>query len=317
MDTPIDELLKVPGISRVLVGKLKSIGLEYLEDLVLFNPEELVERAEIADLRKAEFLIKSARKILGRKRRSLTAREYLRLMESREFFTTLVKAIDGLLGGGIRVIDVYEFAGEFGTGKTQLAHQLSVTVQLPPSRGGLGGKTVYIDTEGTFSPERIYDIAEGLGLSDALDNVFVARPVNVLELEDVVIEDLPSLIRRGVRLIVIDSIIALYRAEFKGLEMLAYRQQRINYLIDWLKRYSYRYQLAVVYTNQVLSQPVPWGFAYKVPAGGNIIAHAATHRFLLKKTGSEWVMECLDSPTIPRGKAARFRITKHGLRDVE
>jgi len=113
----------VPEVGRVLVEKLKRVGIEYLEDLVLFNPEELVERAEMADLRKAEFLIRSARRILGKGRKSLTAREYLRLMESREFFTTLVKAIDGLLGGGIRVVNVYEFAGEFGTGKTQLAHR--------------------------------------------------------------------------------------------------------------------------------------------------------------------------------------------------
>ncbi|MEM2217910.1 MAG: hypothetical protein QW731_05975 [Thermofilaceae archaeon] len=194
--------------------------------------------------------------------------------------------------------------------------RLSVTVQLSPERGGLGGKAIYIDTEGTFSPSRIEMIAERFNVEDSLNNLYVLRPFNVDDLEEAVIEELPVFLREGIRLILVDSVIALYRAEFKGREMLAMRQQRINYLLDWLKRYARRYGSIVVITNQVLSQPVPWGVAVKIPAGGNIIAHASTHRFIMRKAGEALLLECLDSPTIARGASTKFQITERGLEDV-
>ncbi|HDD33661.1 MAG TPA: DNA repair and recombination protein RadA, partial [Thermofilaceae archaeon] len=128
---------------------------------------------------------------------------------------------------------------------------------------------------------------------------------------------LPHIIREGARLLIVDSIIALYRAEFKGREMLAARQQRINYLLDWLKRYARRYNMAIAITNQVLTQPVPWGAALKLPAGGNIIAHASTHRFLMRRSGDSWVIECIDSPRIARGASAKFVITDRGVEDIK
>jgi DNA repair protein RadA len=220
------------------------------------------------------------------------------------------------MGGGLSGGEIYEFAGEFGTGKTQLSHQLSVTVQLPRDQGGLGAKAVYIDTETTFSPERIEAMARRFGAEDALDNIYVYRPLNTGELERFVRSELNTLLDQGARLVVVDSIIALYRAQFKGLEWLARRQQAINYLLDWLKRWGRIYGAVVVITNQVLTHPLPSGIALKIPAGGNIIAHASTHRFLLKKAGEAWVMECLDSPRIARGATAEYVIRDDGVWDA-
>lgn len=309
--------LKVVGVGKITLEKVAEV-VEYVEDLALFNPEELAERASI-ELEKAVAIVRVARRaVRGRVgvRRSYSGAEYAKILEGRDSLSTGVRALDELLNGGLRVWDIYEFAGEFGTGKTQLCHQLAVTVQLPPGREGLGGKAVYIDTEGTFSPRRIAAVAQMFGVSSPLDGLYVVRPLNVDDLEEAVIEDLPSLMRDGVRLMIVDSIIALYRAEFKGREMLAARQQRINYLLDWLKRYARRYSATVAITNQVLSQPVPWGAAIKVPAGGNIVAHASTHRLLMRKTGDAWLVEVLDSPTMPRGTSAKFVITERGLKDA-
>lgn len=313
--TPVREL-KVSGVGKLTLEKVEEVA-KYVEDLALFNPEELAERAGI-ELDKAALIVRAARRFV---RSSVGGRvyrgsEYAHILEARETLTTGVKAIDELLGGGLKVWDVYEFAGEFGSGKTQLCHQFSVTVQLPPEKGGLAGKAVYIDTEGTFSPSRIKMIGKRFDVEDPLDNLYVLRPLNVDDLEEAVVEELPALLREGVRLILVDSVIALYRAEFKGREMLAMRQQRINYLLDWLKRYARRYRSVVVITNQVLSQPVPWGIALKIPAGGNIIAHASTHRFFVRKAGEALLLECLDSPTIARGASAKFQITDRGLEDA-
>ena len=314
--TPVREL-KAPGVGKLTLDRVAEV-VECVEDLALFNPEELSERAGI-EPEKAAAIVRAARRLAREKlglKRVYSGAEYARVLEGRDVLTTGVGALDELLGGGLRAWDVYEFAGEFGTGKTQLCHQLAVTVQLPPSRGGLSGKAVYIDTEGTFSPQRVEAMAERFGVERPLDGIYVVRPLNVDELEEAVIEDLPALMRDNVRLIVVDSIIALYRAEFKGREMLAARQQRINYLLDWLKRYARRYGSVVAMTNQVLSQPVPWGVSIKVPAGGNIIAHASTHRLIIRRAGDAWVMEVLDSPILARGSSAKFAVTGRGLEDA-
>uniref|UniRef100_A0A7J3X810 DNA repair and recombination protein RadA n=1 Tax=Thermofilum pendens TaxID=2269 RepID=A0A7J3X810_THEPE len=316
MGRSVDELASVEGVGRVTISRLKSAGISYLEDLVAFNPEELEELAGI-DYERAVKVIRAARQLLGWSARIYKGREYAEALARREALTTGVRALDELLGGGLVVYDIYEFAGEFGSGKTQLCHQLAVTAQLPPARGGLGGDVVYIDTEGTFSPERMERIAQRFDVEDPLSRVYVARPINVDEMEEVVVRNLAPLLREGVRLVVVDSIIALYRAEFKGREWLAARQQRINYLLDWLKRLARVHEAVVVITNQVVAVPSAWGVTIKLPAGGNIIAHASTHRFLLKKAGDVWTAECLDSPRIARGTSASFLIAEDGLRDVK
>ena len=146
-----------------------------------------------------------------------------------------------------------------------------------------------------------------------MSNIFYVRPITVGDLEDIVIKNIQVLLReKGVRLIIIGSIIALYRSQFKGIEYLARRQQKINYVLEWLKGYSQIYNIAVVYTNQILTQPIPFGVALKVPAGGNIIAHAATHRFFLRKRKDFILIECIDSPRIPRGATAQFEIKENG-----
>jgi len=313
----ISGLLKYPGIGKITIQKLEKAGILNINDLLLFNPEEIMEKADI-DIEKALHILKLARRILGRQPKVLKAIEYEQVMNSREFITTGVASIDSMLGGGIFVWDIYEFAGEYGSGKTQLCHQLAVAVQLSREKGGLESASIYIDTEGTFSPKRIRDIARKfkLNVRNVLENIFVFRPINVSELEDVVTGEIRDIVRNRVKLVIVDSIIALYRAEFKGREWLARRQQRINYLIDWLKRYAHMYNIAVVYTNQVLSQPVPWGATLKIPAGGNIIAHAATHRFILRSLKEKWHIECIDSPRIPKGSEACFKITWKGLEDI-
>jgi len=257
----IDELNKY-GIGKMTINLLKKkLGIKYVRELSLYNAEELEAYTGIR-VDRAEKILRIARELTDRVKISL---------------------VDVLLDGGIWSKEIVEFAGEFGSGKTQLCHQLAVTVQLPLDKDGLSSSCPYIDTEGTFSPSRIKNIGRRFGVENPLSNIFYVRPITVGDLEDIVIKNIQVLLReKGVRLIIIDSIIALYRSQFKGIEYLARRQQKINYVLEWLKGYSQIYNIAVVYTNQILTQPIPFGVALKVPAGGNIIAHAATHRFFLK-----------------------------------
>ncbi|OYT31059.1 MAG: DNA repair and recombination protein RadA [Thermofilum sp. ex4484_79] len=315
----IDEidLEDVPGLGRITALKLRNAGIGSVKQLVLYTAEELEELAKI-DPGRAALILRNARALLKAGTKVYTMEEFEKDFYKRELLTTGVSSIDELLGGGLEPASIYEFAGEFGSGKTQLCHQLSITVQLSKNKGGVGGKAFYVDTEGTFSPERIRSIAKrfGINVSVAVKGIFYARPINVEYLEDLVKGDLIGYIEsENVRLIIIDSIIALYRAEFRGREFLARRQQRINYILDWLKRIGKSYNTFIVITNQIITAPT--GFAtIKIPAGGNIIAHASTHRFLMKKADNVWRIESFDSPRIPKGRAALFKITDKGLIDV-
>ena len=307
----------IPGVGRVTAKKLRGAGVFTVRQLALYTAEELALSINM-DPSVAERILSHARSMVGLKPEIMTAKERKVLRTKQSFLTTGVKAIDDLLGGGLEPQSIYELAGEFGSGKTQICHQLAVTVQLTPNRGGVDGKAMYIDTEGTFSLQRIYPIAERfeIDVDHVKENILVARPMNVEDLEELVRGELVKYVEEGVKLIVVDSIIALYRAEFKGREMLARRQQRINYLLDWLKRIGKIYNTYNVITNQVMDRPLGFGPMVKVPTGGNIIAHASTHRLYLRKKGEIWMIEALDSPRIPKGAYAGFKITDYGIEDI-
>ena len=306
----------IPGIGRITARKLRNAGIFSVRQLAMYTTEELVDMG-IEDGR-ATSILRAARRAVRQKALVLTAVEHEKLVKSFHLLTTGVKAIDDLLGGGLEPQSIYELAGEFGSGKTQICHQLAVTVQLTPNRGGVDGKAMYIDTEGTFSLQRIYPIAERfeIDVDHVKENILVARPMNVEDLEELVRGELVKYVEEGVKLIVVDSIIALYRAEFKGREMLARRQQRINYLLDWLKRIGRVYDTYNVITNQVMDKPIGFGPLVKIPTGGNIIAHTSTHRLILRKSGEVWKIEVLDSPRITRGLSVPFKITERGVEDI-
>ncbi len=306
------------SVGRVTAARLRAAGVYSVRQLAVMNPEELEEMVGIDPIRAAR-IIRAAREALGLSSAPVSALEYEEAIEGTPRLPTGVRSLDELLGGGLEPGSIYELAGEFGAGKTQLCHQLAVAVQVFDDE--LKGKAYYVDTEGTFSPQRVKAVAVRLGLKpeEALKGILVSRCETVVALEEAVREHAPRLIEESnVKLVIIDSVIALYRAQFRGREFLARRQQRLNYVLDWLKRLGRAYSpLYIVITNQVLTQPIPGMAAIKIPAGGNIIAHASTHRFLLRKAGDRHVIQVLDSPYLPRGATAEFRITEEGVKDIE
>ena len=319
--TPID-VLKEYRVSSATIAKLKKAGISSIEDLYVYNPHELVDYCGLSE-ETAVKISRIAREVVRESGCGSfigSALEYADLLEHRDTFTTGVRAVDQLLGGGIRVGESYEFVGEFGAGKTQICHQLAVTVQLPPEEGGLGAKAVYIDTEGTFTPSRIMKIAERFELNprEALKNIVVVKAVKVDDLHHIVFFDLRSILEKeNIKLAILDSVIALHRAEFVGRGKLAERQQSLNSMLDMLRRFMMVYDIAVVLTNQVLANPAAFFGPTVKAAGGHVVAHFATHRFFIRKSkGDLRVLECFDSPRIPSVPVS-FRIKEDGLHDVE
>jgi len=309
LDLDVEE---IEGVGRIIGAKLKERGYYTVRDVAYASVKELAEI--VGNEERAQQIIEAARKMLGLSE-FITARKLYEIRAQSKRISTGVKALDNLLLGGIEARAMTEIVGEFGSGKTQLCHQLAVMVQLPEDRGGLGAKAVYIDTEGTFRPERIMQIAKARGLDpgQALDNIYYAKALSA-DHQMVLVEHVKRLAaKESAKLVIVDSIVAHFRAEFPGRENLAERQQKLNKHIADLLRLADAYDLAVVVTNQVMARPDVYFGNPLNPAGGNILAHGATYRLWLRKAKENVrIAKIFDSPYHPEGEVS-FRITEEGL----
>ena len=305
----------LPGVGSTTAEKLRESGYTDLMELAVASPGDVAEAAEIG--------VAIAQKIIGEARRKADVGGFesgTALLERRKKLgriTTNSKALDELLGGGVETQAITEFSGEFGTGKTQLAHQIAVNVQLPVDQGGLSGEVVYIDTESTFRPERIVDMAKGSGVdpTDALARIHVARAYNSNH-QMLLVQKAQELAReKPIRLLVVDSLTAHFRSEYVGRAELAPRQQLLNRHLHELLRFSDTYNASIVVTNQVSARPdILFGDPTR-PIGGNIVAHAATYRVYLRKSKPpRRIARLIDSPNLPEGEAV-FSLTTEGIRD--
>jgi len=311
------ELLEdLPGIGPATAQKLRELGFHTVESLATATVKEL-EKAGIGE-KKALEIIKRARSSMALS--FIRADELLKMRQNVFRLTTGSKALDNLLGGGLETQTITEFYGEYGSGKSQICHQLCVNVQLPHERGGLDGGALYIDTENTFRTERIVQMAQHLGLdpNEVVKNIIYAEAYTsdhqmfLLENADQVIKE------NNIRLIIIDSLTAHFRSEYLGREMLAERQQKLNKHLHKLIRLARAFNAVAVVTNQVMARPdIFFGNAVH-PVGGHIVAHTSHTRIYLRKAakGPTRIARLVSSPYLPEGETV-FKITENGVEDVE
>ncbi|MEM0184227.1 MAG: helix-hairpin-helix domain-containing protein [Thermoproteus sp.] len=304
------DLKELEGVGPQTAKKLAEAGITSVRQLLEFTVEELASLG--IEPERAAKILESAAKAVGVntvvKAKDLKSKQY------KTFKTFVAEFDEKTPWGGIREAFIYEFAGEFGAGKSMLAHQISVAALAQ----GFTPNVVYVDTENTFNPSLVETLAErfNVDVEKALDAIVVIKPATVFYLERFVKFELPSYLEGGTRLIVIDTITALYRAEFPGREMLAARQQRIHYLIDWLRRHSHMYGLVSILTNQVMDVPEAFLSGVKKPVGGNVLAHAVNARFMMvrpNKAKLEGYMWPLDVPGMSPEVKIQYKITESGL----
>jgi len=312
------QLIDIPGVGPGAVAKLEAAGIYELMGLAVLTPAQLAETAGMSEsvARKA---IQAARKMMDMG--FVDGLEHEEKRKELFHITTGSKNLDNLLGGkGIQTKSITEAFGAFGSGKTQLALSLAVSVQLPVERGGANGKAVYIDTEGTFRPERVRQFAEGIGANPdkVLKNILVARAFNS-DHQMLLLDRISELIKEGepIRLMIIDSLTAHFRAEYSGRGQLADRQQRLNRYLHNLMKIAEQNNLAVYVTNQVMSDPAQLFGDPTKAIGGNIVGHACTYRMYLRRGKKDSrVCKLIDSPDLPDNETV-FMIEKGGLRDIE
>ncbi|MER5175099.1 MAG: DNA repair and recombination protein RadA [Candidatus Nitrosocosmicus sp.] len=307
-------------ISFNLLALLKKSGFFSLKDLIVLGPFEISSQTGI-DIDDSFVIYNQA----------LTALEDIGIIEKRFIPATTLyykrknigkistgsKNFDHLLGGGIETKSITEVCGEYGTGKTQLCHTACVTVQQDYSKGGLKGSALYVDTENTFRPERIESISrlKNLDSLQILDNIIVAKAYSSSHHELILSEASKIIDSHNIKLMIIDSIISLYRSEFIGLSALSERQQRLNKLIHIIMRIAETFEIAVLLTNQVQSTPDSMfgGSSFKA-AGGNIMAHSSTYRIFLRRSGRNRIARMVDSPYHPETEIV-FTIDDDGISD--
>ena len=308
----IDEL---PGVGPATAEKLREAGINDLMALAVASPMTLADIAEIGT-NVAQKIIQAAREAVDVGGFE-TGDVILERRKSVAKLTTGTKALDELLGGGLESQAITETFGEFGSGKSQLGHQLAVNATRARDDGGLDGDTVWIDTENTFRPERITQMAEALDLDPEkiLKRVHVARAFNshhqmlLVDKAQDIAKEFP------VRLLVVDSLTAHFRSEYIGRGTLAERQQMLNKHIHDLMRFGDVYNAVIYVTNQVHAKPDAFFGDPTRPIGGHIVGHSATFRIYLRKSkGGKRIARLIDSPNLPEAEAV-FSVSEEGVRD--
>lgn len=305
----------LPDIGPATVAKLKEIGFKTVESLGTAAVAELVT-AGIGEAM-AEKVIEAARKSMAIT--FVRGDELVEIRKNVRKLTTGCSSMDRLMNGGIETQSLTEFYGEFGSGKSQLCHQLCVTVQLGEAQGGLNGSVLYIDTEATFRPERVIQMAPRFGLKpeDVLKGIIYAEAYTSNH-QTVLLENADEVIKENnIRLIIVDSVMSHFRSEYLGREMLAPRQQQLNKHLHKLMRLSRAFNTAAVITNQVLASPDAFFSKAVSPTGGHILGHMSHSRIFLRKGRSNVrIAKLTASPSLPEGEAP-MRITERGIESDE
>ncbi|WVR08788.1 meiotic recombinase Dmc1 [Kwoniella sp. DSM 27419] len=301
----VDEL-QSHGINAQDITKLKAAGI-----VTVLGVAQTTRRHLLKIKAKVEKLKEVCAKILPPP--FLTGTQIESRRQNVVYISTGSLSVDKMLGGGIATQSITEVYGEFRTGKTQLCHTLCVSTQLPEDNEvfrGAAGKVAYIDTEGTFRPDRVKAVADRFGVDGAmaLDNILCARAWSSEQQCDLLVELATRFVEdRTFKLLIVDSIMNLFRQDYSGRGELSERQQKLNQFLARLQKLAEEFNLAVILTNQVQADPGLRRFAAASsakPVGGHILAHASATRVQLRKgRGDERIAKLQDSPDQPEGEA--------------
>jgi len=309
----LNDLENLPGIGEQTAQKLREAGFCTIDAIAAANLDDLGELG--ISTAKALKMVEAARDQYNVQFH--TAAELLEQRKDIAKLTTGSKAFDTMLGGGIETRSITETYGAFGSGKSQVSMQLAVNVQLPTEKGGLAGKAVIIDSEGSFRPERVKQMAETAGLDpeEALSNIQVARAYTSDD-QMMIAEKVASMAtEQGIKLVVVDSLTSLFRSEYVGRGMLAERQQKLNQHLATLHKLADDNNIIVYVTNQVHSRPDMFFGDPTQPVGGHILGHSATFRIYLRRSkGGKRIARLVDAPHLPDGEVV-FQVSEKGLHD--
>ena len=302
----------LPGVGAATEEKLKAAGFDDLMSIAVSSIAQLADAAGVSE--------SVARKMIQAARDNLdmgftTGADLLKKRDTVLKIKTGSQGFDDMLSGGFETGSIVECFGQYGSGKTQVGHKLAVSIQEQDPTA----VAVYIDTENTFRPERIVQFAKGAGLDpdEALANIKVARAFNS-DHQMLLAEKVDDLVKQGmnIKLVVVDSLTAHFRAEFIGRGTLAERQQKLNKHMRTLALLADKHNVCVYVTNQVMAKPDAFFGDPTEAIGGNIVGHNSTFRIYLRRGKKNTrVAKLVDSPNLPDGECV-FMVTEESIIDA-
>ena len=305
----------LPGVGPATAQKLRELGYHTVESLAMATAREL-DPVGVSE-KKAFQIIEAARSSIGIS--FVRADELFKMRQSVLRLSTGSKALDKLVDGGLETQTTTEFYGEYGSGKSQICHQLCVNVQLPPERGGLNGAALYVDTENTFRLERIVQMSKFLGLDpEKVAKKIIYAEAYTSDHQMFLLENADEIIKaNNIKLIIVDSLTAHFRSEYLGREMLASRQQKLNKHMHKLIALARAFNTVAVVTNQVMAKPDQFFGDAIHPIGGNIVGHTSNTRIYLRKAphGPTRIARLVSSPYLPEGEEI-LKVTENGIEDI-
>jgi DNA repair protein RAD51 len=310
------ELLQIPNVPmQQYVARLKQSGFHTVQSIAFATLTQVLTKVDISETI-AKDTIEAAQKLVPEYMQFSTALDLFQ-QDKTYYVTTGSRNLDYLLEGGIESGSITEFFGEFRTGKTQLMLNLCVTAQLSKSKGGGEGKVLFIDSEGTFRPQRIIPIAErfDLNYSDVLRNIKIARAMNSDHMDQLLENAKELFAEEKYSMIILDTITSLLSTDYVGRSEISMRQIKLATMLRTLTAIATEYNIPVVITNQVVT--VPDNFCEpKKPVGGHILAHAATTRVYMRKgRGETRLCKVYSSPTVPENETT-IGIYNDGINDA-
>lgn len=306
---------ELPGVGPATADKLREAGYTNLMTIAVESPKTLADACDIGEATAIKIIdaAKKAAEVGGFESGDIILERRRNLSR----LTTCSKALDELLGNGLESQSIVEFYGEFGSGKTQICFQLAVNATLPADKGGLDGDVVIIDTENTFRPERIVQMANARGADpeEVLKRIHVARAYNSSH-QMLLVEKAAEVSKiNPVRLMIVDSLTAHFRAEFVGRGTLAERQGLLNKHMHELLNFAEVNNAVIAVTNQVSAKPDAFFGDPTRPVGGHVVGHASTYRVYLRKSkGTRRIARLIDSPDRPEAEVV-INVTEEGIRD--
>ncbi|MHA1116069.1 MAG: AAA family ATPase [Candidatus Heimdallarchaeaceae archaeon] len=307
------------GITHPLAFKNRTVKeLTRIDGISENVAEKIVEHANPS--KKGELLFKSLAEVKKEE-------------DSTIMISTGSKRLDELLGGGISLGTLVEFYGSPQSGKTQLCYTIAANTLLE-----IGG-VLWLDTEGSFRSSRLEQILFYLEekkkekidekQKEKINSQFNVATVRTLAQLELALQQAEKVITAyDVKLLVVDSLMDIFRAEYGGLGELAERQKHLNVVIHKMMKLADAYNIAVVYTNQVMANPDPFATALdKVqPVGGFVLGHASDIRIWLRRATSA-TKKKYDAPNARRAmitdcgwlamEETIFSIGAFGICDVE
>lgn len=308
----ITDISELPGVGPATLEKLRASGIDTLVSIAVSSPDTLSELAGVGEA-VARKLIQIARDNVGFE--YITGDILEEQYKNKVFqIKTNSEELDKLYGGGLESGGIHEGYGKASSGKSQLGFQLCVNVQeqYPDS------KVIFVDTEGTWRPQRIRQMADArkLNAMNILKNIYVIKPFNT-DMQLFAMEKAEELIKKdnSVKLIIIDSLMNHFRNDYQARGQLANRQQKLNKHLHHLNKIAQLYNVVIYYTNQIQMNP---GIMYGnpvTPTGGEILSHQSTTRVYLSKSSKGTTAKMVDSSSLPSSECI-FTVTEEGIKDV-